>query len=81
MVADAFLWVLNRTPSLRRALWRAFFDLLALTPTSAINDGQFWQFFTYMFVHDTYNPMHLILNMFGLAMFGPRIEQKMGEKK
>jgi len=29
MVADAFLWVLNRTPSLRRALWRVFFDLLA----------------------------------------------------
>ena len=29
MIADTFLWVLNRTPSLRRALWRAFFDLLA----------------------------------------------------
>ncbi len=29
MIADAFLWVLNRTPSLRRALWRIFFDLLA----------------------------------------------------
>jgi SAM-dependent methyltransferase len=29
MIADAFLWVLNRTPSLRRALWRMFFDLLA----------------------------------------------------
>jgi SAM-dependent methyltransferase len=29
MIADAFLWVLNRTPSLRRALWRFFFDVLA----------------------------------------------------
>lgn len=29
MIADAFLWVLNRTPSLRRALWRLFFDVLA----------------------------------------------------
>src|SRR5215470_5793723 len=29
MVADAFLWILNRTPALRRALWRVFFDLLA----------------------------------------------------
>src|SRR5688572_9980862 len=29
MIADAFLWVLNRTPSLRRAMWRALFDLLA----------------------------------------------------
>jgi SAM-dependent methyltransferase len=30
MIADAFLWILNRTPSLRRALWRTFFDLLAM---------------------------------------------------
>jgi SAM-dependent methyltransferase len=29
MIADAFLWVLNRTPWLRRAMWRMFFDLLA----------------------------------------------------
>lgn len=29
MIADAFLWVLNRTPSLRRAMWRFLFDLLA----------------------------------------------------
>jgi SAM-dependent methyltransferase len=29
MIADAFLWVLNRTPSLRRAMWRFFFDALA----------------------------------------------------
>lgn len=29
MIADAFLWVLNRTPSLRRAMWRFFFDVLA----------------------------------------------------
>jgi SAM-dependent methyltransferase len=29
MIADTFLWVLNRTPSLRRALWRFFFDVLA----------------------------------------------------
>jgi SAM-dependent methyltransferase len=29
MIADTFLWVLNRTPSLRRAMWRALFDLLA----------------------------------------------------
>jgi len=29
MFADGFLWILNRTPSLRRTLWRMFFDLLA----------------------------------------------------
>jgi hypothetical protein len=30
MIANAFLWILNRTPALRRALWRALFDLLAV---------------------------------------------------
>ena len=29
MIADAFLWVLNRMPALRRTLWRMFFGLLA----------------------------------------------------
>lgn len=29
MIADAFLWILNRTPALRRAMWRLFFDALA----------------------------------------------------
>jgi SAM-dependent methyltransferase len=29
MIADAFLWVLNRTPSLRRGMWRFFFDVIA----------------------------------------------------
>jgi SAM-dependent methyltransferase len=29
MIAEAFLWVVNRTPVLRRTLWRKFFDLVA----------------------------------------------------
>jgi len=29
VIADAFLWLLNRSPAVRRALWRSFFDLLA----------------------------------------------------
>jgi SAM-dependent methyltransferase len=43
MVADAFLWVLNRTPSLRRALWRTFFDLLA----SRFRDIGWWTLMNY----------------------------------
>jgi len=29
MIANAFLWLTNRTPSLRRTMWRRLFDLLA----------------------------------------------------
>jgi len=37
-----------------------------------------WQFFTYMFLHDPSNWMHLIFNMFGLMSFGPLLEQRWG---
>ncbi|HSI01774.1 MAG TPA: class I SAM-dependent methyltransferase [Reyranella sp.] len=43
MIADAFLWILNRTPSLRRALWRTFFDLLA----SRFGDIGWWTMMNY----------------------------------
>jgi SAM-dependent methyltransferase len=43
MIADGFLWVLNRTPGLRRALWRAFFDLLA----SRFRDVGWWTLMNY----------------------------------
>ncbi len=29
MLAETFLWLVNRTPALRRTLWRKFFDLVA----------------------------------------------------
>lgn len=45
MIADAFLWVLNRTPSLRRALWRLFFDLLA----SRFRNVGWWTLMNYGF--------------------------------
>jgi len=54
------------------------FYFLALTPTEAIN-GKFWQFFTFMYVHGSFE--HLFLNMFALVVFGPRIESEMGKTK
>ena len=38
----------------------------------------FWQFFTYMFLHDPYNWMHLIGNMFGLISLGPMLARPLG---
>ncbi len=54
------------------------FDLLALTPTIAVQEGMFWQFFTFMFVHANF--AHIFFNMFSLLMFGPTIEERMGTK-
>ena len=40
--------------------------------------GWFWQFITYMFVHDPRSMSHLIFNMFALFIFGRNVERQMG---
>jgi len=40
-----------------------------------------WQFFTYMFLHEPGNWMHLLSNMFGLISFGPLLEQRWGASR
>ncbi|MFH8080843.1 MAG: rhomboid family intramembrane serine protease [Candidatus Aenigmatarchaeota archaeon] len=55
------------------------FYALALTPTEAIYNGKYWQFFTFMYVHGSFE--HLFLNMFSLLVFGPRIESEMGRAR
>lgn len=45
-----------------------------------LNDKyQFWQFFTHMFMHGGF--AHLLLNMFGLLMFGTLLERVWGKKR
>lgn len=40
-----------------------------------------WQFFTYMFMHDSTNFYHIFFNMFSLWMFGGLIERALGAKR
>ncbi|MFY0598064.1 MAG: rhomboid family intramembrane serine protease [Cyclobacteriaceae bacterium] len=40
-----------------------------------------WQFFTYMWLHDTNGFWHLLGNMFAVFIFGPMIEQAWGAKR
>ncbi|MBO3699649.1 rhomboid family intramembrane serine protease [Roseivirga sp. E12] len=40
-----------------------------------------YQFITYMFLHSTNSIMHLFGNMFALFIFGPLLEQFLGQKK
>jgi len=39
------------------------------------------QFVTYMFLHSLTSPMHIFGNMFALFIFGPLLEQFLGQKK
>lgn len=41
----------------------------------------FWQFFTYMFLHDPLSWLHIASNMFGLISFGPLLEQRWGGQR
>ena len=54
-----------------------FTETFSLIPAFAIG-GQFWQFFTYMFLHGSL--WHITINMLILFMFGVLIERAMGWK-
>jgi membrane associated rhomboid family serine protease len=54
-------------------------DVLGLNTKTVLERGYFWQYFTYMFVHADFT--HIFFNMFGLLVFGPKIEYTMGKSK
>jgi membrane associated rhomboid family serine protease len=54
---------------------------LGLTPGLAVGELRLWQVFTYLFLHSVADPMHLVLNMLGLWMFGSPLEQMWGARK
>jgi membrane associated rhomboid family serine protease len=51
---------------------------LSLTPLRVVPGLELWQPLTYMWMHDPTSPGHLILNMFGLWMFGTLLEDRWG---
>lgn len=55
-------------------------QLLGLHFPGATNFGV-WQFFTYMFMHDTSSISHVFFNMFAVFMFGRVLENVWGPKR
>ncbi|MDN3514950.1 MAG: rhomboid family intramembrane serine protease [Candidatus Brocadia sp.] len=58
-----------------------FTKLFWLYPPDALGQLWLWQFFTYMFLHSTTDPWHLIFNMLGLWMFGSEVERVLGPRR
>jgi membrane associated rhomboid family serine protease len=58
----------------------AFIDLFALSEDALLHPLQWYQFLTYGFLH-AYRPEHIILNMFGLWMFGRELEELYGARE
>lgn len=51
----------------------------SLNATLVVRGHMFWQFFTYMFLHQ--NVSHLFFNMIGLLVFGLQLERAIGSKE
>ncbi|BBO17564.1 membrane associated serine protease [Candidatus Brocadia pituitae] len=58
-----------------------FTKLFWLYPPDALGHLWLWQFFTYMFLHSTTDPWHLVFNMLGLWMFGSEVERVLGPRR
>jgi membrane associated rhomboid family serine protease len=54
---------------------------MGLTPALVVQKGYVWQIFSYMFLHDTGNFLHLFFNMYALLIFGTPVEHEWGSKK
>jgi Uncharacterized membrane protein (homolog of Drosophila rhomboid) len=53
--------------------------LLAMNPGHVLQDGMYWQLFTYQFVHG--GIAHILSNMIGLLFFGMAVERRTGSKE
>lgn len=51
----------------------------AMNPVLVIKGKMYWQFITYMFVHQ--NVSHIFFNMIGLLVFGLQLERAIGSKE
>ena len=53
----------------------------SLTPVLVVERFYLWQFFTYMFLHDRGDLLHLLFNMLSLFMFGCELERHWGGRR
>ena len=53
---------------------------LMLDPWAVLGRLQLWQLFSYMFLHDPHDPLHLLFNMIVLYMFGGLFERRWGTR-
>jgi membrane associated rhomboid family serine protease len=51
---------------------------LSMNPLFIALGRRYWQFITYMFVHDTRSFSHIIFNMLALFIFGSQVERRIG---
>ncbi len=56
-------------------------NLFGMRPADVLSKFHIWQLFTYMFLHATHDPWHILMNMFFLWMFGCEVERRLGTRE
>lgn len=76
---EILLTIFDRT----QKLTNMFLSFFALTPSVAILKLHVWQFVTYSFLHELAGafPLHILMNMFMLWVFGVDIENALGTRR
>ena len=79
LIMNVALFVLNF--ALDRMGLGGFFVFFRLTPALVLRSGMIWQLVTYMFLHSTVDPLHILFNMLALWMIGSEIERTWGTRR
>ncbi len=75
IIANVGCFVLQHVFSRELMYW---FELI---PAWVVHKFAVWQLFTYMFLHEPFNVLHLLINMLMLWMFGSELEREWGSKQ
>ena len=78
MIACALIWLLQLVAGRNGVPLGA---LGAVSVPGVFQNGFLWQPFTYMWLHSTESPWHLVMNMFSLWMFGGQLEMAWGSRR
>lgn len=78
IVANGIIWVLQL---LAERFGIPLTELLAVSVNSFFGHLYVWQPFTYMWLHATETPLHLLFNMLFLWMIAPELEMTWGSRR
>jgi len=77
LIVNFGVFALSLVPALGEVLERWF----AVNPVSWRTTLQPWRLIGYQFLHSRTDVLHILVNMFGLYMLGPALEQSWGSRK
>jgi membrane associated rhomboid family serine protease len=77
IAANVIVWMIDKATD-----GRYLYNYMSLDPYQVLHLGQVWRLVTYLFLHDlSVPPIHLLLNMLILWMFGTAMAETLGERK